>query len=59
MVEFNVFPSKKLKKRKCVYMNVHNFVTNPQLSKIKLLNRIIVINGFLKQLVGLLSFIKD
>jgi hypothetical protein len=56
VVEFNVFPSKK---RKYVYMNIHNFVTKPQLFKITLLNRIIVIKGFLKQLIGLLSFIKD
>jgi hypothetical protein len=59
VVEFNVFPSKKKKKRKYVYMNIHNFVTKPQLFKITLLNRIIVIKGFLKQLIGLLSFIKD
>jgi hypothetical protein len=53
VVEFNVFPSKKKKKKeKCVYMNIHNFVTKPQLFKIKLLNRIIVIKGFLKQLIG-------
>jgi hypothetical protein len=57
VVEFNVFFSKK--KRKYVYMNIHNFVTKPQLFKITLLNRIIVIEGFLKQLIGLLSFIKD
>jgi hypothetical protein len=62
VVEFNVFPSKKKKKKKkekCVYMNIHYYVTKPQLFKIKLLNRIIVIKGFLKQLIGLLSFIKD
>jgi hypothetical protein len=59
VVEFNVFPSKKKKKEKCVYMNIHYYVTKPQLFKIKLLNRIIVIKGFLKQLIGLLSFIKD
>jgi hypothetical protein len=50
---------KKKKKEKCVYMNIHYYVTKPQLFKIKLLNRIIVIKGFLKQLIGLLSFIKD
>jgi hypothetical protein len=50
---------KKKKKEKCVYMNIHNFVTKPQLFKIKLLNQIIVIKGFLKQLIGLFSFIKD
>jgi hypothetical protein len=58
VVEFNVFPSKK-KKEKCVYMNIHYYVTKPKLFKIKLLNQIIVIKGFLKQLIGLLSFIKD
>jgi hypothetical protein len=57
VVEFNVFPSKK--KEKCVYMNIHYYLTKPQSFKIKLLNRIIVIKGFLKQLIGLLSFIKD
>jgi hypothetical protein len=50
---------KKKKKRKCIYMNIHNFVTKPQLFKITLSNPIIVIKGFLKQLIGLLSFIKD
>jgi hypothetical protein len=30
VVEFNVFPSKE---KKSVYMNIHNFVTKPQLSK--------------------------
>jgi hypothetical protein len=59
VVEINVFPSKKKKKEKCIYMNIHNFVTKPQLFKITLLNPIIVIKGFLKQLIGLLSFIKD
>jgi hypothetical protein len=59
VVEFNVFPSKKKKKEKCIYMNIHNFVTKPQLFKITLSNPIIVIKGFLKQLIGLLSFIKD
>jgi hypothetical protein len=54
VVEVNVFPSKKKKK-----MNIHYYVTKPKLFKIKLLNRIIVIKGFLKQLIGLLSFIKD
>jgi hypothetical protein len=29
MVEFNVFPSK----REFVYMNIHNYVTKPELSK--------------------------
>jgi hypothetical protein len=57
VVEVNVFPSKK--KKKFVYMNIHYYVTKPKLFKIKLLNRIIVIKGFLKQLIGLLSFIKD
>jgi hypothetical protein len=37
------------KKEKCVYMNIHYYVTKPQLFKIKLLNRIIVIKEFLKQ----------
>jgi hypothetical protein len=54
-----MFSLQKKKKKKCVYMNIHNFVTKPQLFKIKLLNRIIVIKGFLKRLIGLLSFIKD
>jgi hypothetical protein len=58
VVEFNVFPSKK-KKEKCVYMNIHYYVTKLQLFKYKLLNWIIVIKGFLKQLIGLLSFMKD
>jgi hypothetical protein len=58
MVEFNVFPSKK-KEEKCVYMNIHYYITKPQLFKIKSLNRIRVIKGFLKQLIGFLSFIKD
>jgi hypothetical protein len=41
-------------------MNIHYYVTKPKLfKKKKLLNRIIVIKGFLKQLIGLLSFIKD
>ena len=39
-------------------MNIHYYITKPKLFKIKLLNRIIVIKGFLKQLIGLLSFIK-
>jgi hypothetical protein len=47
------------KRSKYVYMNIHNFVTKPQLFKITLLNQIIVIKGFLKQLIGLFSFIKD
>jgi hypothetical protein len=50
VVEFNVFPSNK-KREKCVYMNIHYYVTKPQLFKIKLLNRIIVIKEFLKQLI--------
>jgi hypothetical protein len=54
-----MFSLQKKKKEKCVYMNIHYYVTKPQLFKIKLLNRIIVIKGFLKQLIGLLSFIKD
>jgi hypothetical protein len=33
VVEFNVFPSKKKKKKKCVYMNIHNFIAKPELSK--------------------------
>jgi hypothetical protein len=41
VVEVNVFPSKKNK------MNIHYYVTKPKLFKIKLLNRIIVIKGFL------------
>jgi hypothetical protein len=52
VVEVNVFPSKKK-------MNIHYYVTKPKLIKIKLLNQIIVIKGFLKQLVCLLSSIKD
>jgi hypothetical protein len=40
VVEFNVFPSKRKKKRKrkekCVYMNIHYYVTKPQLFKIKI-----------------------
>jgi hypothetical protein len=47
------------KKEKCVYMNIHYYVTKPKLFKIKVLNRIIVIKGFLKQLIDWLSFIKD
>jgi hypothetical protein len=31
---------------KCVYMNIHYYVTKPQLFKIKLLNQIIVIKEF-------------
>jgi hypothetical protein len=50
---------KKKKREKCVYMNIHYYVTKPKLFKIKVLNRIIVIKGFLKQLIDLLSFIKD
>ena len=52
MVEFDVVPSKKKEREeKCVYMNIHYYVTKPQLFKIKLLNQIIVIKGFLKQLI--------
>jgi hypothetical protein len=37
VVEFNVFPSKRKKeKEKCVYMNVHYYITKPQLFKIKI-----------------------
>jgi hypothetical protein len=43
---------KKKKKEECVYMNIHYYVTRPQLFKIKLLNQIIVIKEFLKQLIG-------
>jgi hypothetical protein len=50
---------KKKRERNVVYMNIHYYVTKPKLFKIKLLNPIIVIKGFLKQLIGLLSFIKD
>jgi hypothetical protein len=50
VVKFNVFPERK-KRKKCVYMNIHYYVTKPQLFKIKLLNQIIVINEFLKQLI--------
>jgi hypothetical protein len=32
VVEFDVVPSKK--KEKCVYMNIHYYVTKPQLFKI-------------------------
>jgi hypothetical protein len=42
----------KKKKKKCVYMNIHYYVTKPQLFKIKLLNWIIVIKEFLQQLIG-------
>jgi hypothetical protein len=36
VVEFNVFPSKKKKKkeRENVFMNIHYYVTKPQLFKI-------------------------
>jgi hypothetical protein len=37
MVEFDVVPSNKKKKKKrekCVYMNIHYYVTEPQLFKI-------------------------
>jgi hypothetical protein len=33
---------------KCVYINIHYYVTKPKLFKIKLLNRIIVIKEFFK-----------
>jgi hypothetical protein len=36
---------------KCVYMNIHYYVTKPQLFKIKLLNRTIVIKRILTQLI--------
>jgi hypothetical protein len=57
VVEVNVFPSKKRRKKK--EMNIHYYVTKLKLFKTKLLNRIIVIKGFLKQLIGFLYFIKD
>jgi hypothetical protein len=50
---------KKKKKEKCVYMNIHYYVTKPQLFKIKLLNRIIVIKEISQTIDWLLSFIKD
>jgi hypothetical protein len=53
VVEVNVFLQKKKE------MNIHYYVTKPKLFKIKLLNRIKVIKVFLKQLIGLLSFVKD
>jgi hypothetical protein len=35
VVEFDVVPlKKKKKKKKCVYMNIHYYVTKPQLFKI-------------------------
>jgi hypothetical protein len=40
-------------------MNIHYYITKSKLFKIKFLNQIIVIKGFLKQLIDLLSFIKD
>jgi hypothetical protein len=48
VMEFDVVPSKK--KKKCVYMNIHYYVTKPQLLR-ELLNWIIVIKEFLKQLI--------
>jgi hypothetical protein len=49
VVEFDVLPSKKKEKRVC--MNIHYYIIKPELFKIKLLNRIIVIKEFLKQLI--------
>ena len=41
---------------KCVYMNIHYYVTKPQLFKIKLLNRTIVIKRILTQLIDCCLF---
>jgi hypothetical protein len=41
----------KKEEEKYIYMNIHYYITKPQLFKIKLLNRIIVIREFLKQLI--------